>query len=73
MMCFMSHRVPAELFANPVKMQKISARYKSELMWKILEEKDIIKEAQEARFKSHETQKVLLKKQTQYELEIKKL
>ena len=42
-MCFMGHEVPSKLNANKQIMKQIQDIYTKEFLWKILEEKDILK------------------------------
>ena len=47
--------------------------FSKQLLWKILEEKDVLKEAQEARFRSSASTDSMVKIQQRFEAEIQKL
>ena len=44
--------------------------FSKQLLWKILEEKDVLKEAQEARYRSSSSADSMIKMQRRFEIEI---
>lgn len=44
-MCFMANEIPLQLYANKEKKEQITKKYIKDLLWKILAEKDIIRDA----------------------------
>jgi len=49
-MCFIGHEVPTKLNSDPAFRAKINDIFLKEYFWKVLQEKDIMKEAQDSRY-----------------------
>lgn len=72
-LCFMGHETPQKLMLNPQVTKRIEGMYKKELLWKILQEKDLQKSAQESRYKSNMQVEEMLEAQRNLEAEIFRL
>ena len=72
-MCFIGHNVPSKLNRDPILKKQIDETYIKQYLSKILEEKDILKQAQESKFRNAVRQEDIFEAQSKLEEEIYRL
>ena len=61
-LCFQTHEVPMTVFSNAAKVEDVNQWYKRELFWKVQEEKDKLREAQDTKTKPNQAAREFVEK-----------
>ena len=72
-MCFIGHEVPAKLLGNAKVLKQTQEIYNKELLWKILEEKELLRETQDSLYRTNMKENEMIEAKLRLEAEIKRL